>query len=42
MAVHSSIRDEDRAKKFILFGAEEELKCEEKKITNLFRKFSVS
>ena len=34
LAVHSAIRDEDRAKNFIIFGAEEELECEEEEMTD--------
>ena len=35
MAVHSAIREEDRAKNFIIFGAPEELECEEEEMTDL-------
>ena len=34
MAVHSAMRDEDRAKNLIIFGAEEELVCEEEEMTD--------
>ncbi|KAL5251908.1 hypothetical protein ACHWQZ_G014892 [Mnemiopsis leidyi] len=34
MAVHSAMRDEDRAKNFIIFGAEEELECEEEEMSD--------
>ena len=34
-AVHSAIREEDRAKNFIVFGAVEELECEEVEMTDL-------
>ena len=35
MAVHSAIKEEDRAKNFIIFGAPEELECEEVEMTDL-------
>ena len=35
MAAHSAIREEDRAKNFIIFGAPEELECEEEEMTDL-------
>ena len=35
MAVHSAIKEEDRAKNFIIFGAPEELECEEEEMTDL-------
>ena len=34
LAVHSAMRDEDRAKNFIIFGAEEELECEGEEMTD--------
>ena len=35
MAVHSTIREEDRVKDFMILGAEEELECEEEEMTDL-------
>ena len=35
MAVHSAIKEEDRAKNFIIFWAPEELECEEEEMTDL-------
>ncbi|KAL5254483.1 hypothetical protein ACHWQZ_G014056 [Mnemiopsis leidyi] len=34
MAVHSAMRDEDQTKNFIIFGAEEELECEEEEMSD--------
>ena len=34
MAVHSAMTEEDRAKNFIIFGAEEEPECEENEMTD--------